>query len=414
MISVFMIVALLSLQGAPPPSSEPAACASAVTQVKQTSSEIERDFGAIHRYSVSLIGAQPGSGQIGEIQWIETAFSEYDIRSRQSLAARGTMSGVLVVGEKITPLMGERSANRIDLFDASLMLGDSALSHACNSSDELIDAVKMPNGKPLADDLTVRLTLDAKGEPEPSVLSLTIANDAVREALRRAAPTGHVATSVEFATAAQQSWTGTFWDSHDDDARLIRLRLVTATFPTTVGRSPMTVGLSTLRPRERRFEGPMPDGSPWIDRRQLAMALRRLSEAGIAWESGEFGERAATILAESAGRPVAKAEFDLVLGQLFGSVAKAGQLLCPLMEVHHVPLLQRCSGETCEFVGVQWIPPDVSESGHLHRFLVQRLTAPTTTDSSWVAFEQWRIWKPSTQHLRWKFLMSKCCEAKAP
>ncbi len=406
MISVFMIAALLSLQGAPPPSSEPAVCASAVTQVKQSSSEVERDFGAIHRYSVSLIGAQPGSGQIGEIQWIETAFSEYDIQSQPSLAALRVVSGVLVFGEEITPLMGERRANMIHLFDASLLFGAPTISHTW---DGMMDELQRLNSKPLAADLTVRLTLDAKGETEPSVLSLTIANDAVRASLRLATPAGQMATSVDRSTAAPHLWTGMFADSYDD-GRPMRMRLATATYPTLGDRSPTTVGLITLRPAERRFEGAMPEGSPWIDRRQLAIALRRLSEAGIAWEGGEFGERAATILAESAGRPVAKQEFDFVLGQLFGSVAGAGQLLCSLVEVQHVPVLKRCSGDTCWFVGLRWIPADVSESGRFHRFLVQRLTAPRMVESGSVAFDQGRIWEAFTQHLQLQVHMTKCCE----
>lgn len=359
--------------------------------------EVDDDFGAVVTSSLDLLAGGHEPVVVARVYLIEGSFSDYDIKSQPDLATRAVVSGVLWAEGEWVSVFGERKGCSLSLFSAAVVMGDSDRNAPW---DMLMSNLVSLNRNALPGESTLELTLEPLGGATPPLrLSVTGVGAGLQCALARATRCRAGLTDDPTVDVITRRWTGVFLDSYDAD-RPMRMRLEVRTVVPRDGGPPVTIGALTVRPSVRRFEGSMPPGCPWRDRRQLGVALRRLSESGIDWQAGVWDARAQAILSESAGRTVTEHEFHDTLMQLFGSFASAATIMCPLLEVQHVPVLKVIAEGGCWFDGVVWVPGDQSESGRFHRFLVQRLHAPAADGSSTVDFHQGRIREAELQHLQ--------------
>lgn len=309
--------------------------------VLATVSEIDRYWGPATTTAFLLEDPDRETPSVG-ICWLKVAYTDYDIASHPEFATRCNMAGVVHWPGHIVPVLGACDAHGITLVDAEFLVGEATASGA-----ELAASVKALDSRSWIASSFEFVAPD--GQSVRMTLSAAHAADLDPKAIAASQP-----RPIETSKSAEQVWIGGYLAN---DARL-HLRVETLTVRTGDS-SEVVVGMSSLRFADRRFEGAMPPGSPWPDRRSLGRALAKIAECGTEYWSGAFDDRTAQILKSSAGRVVTKEEFHSILQQAFGELANSVDASCMLPEVQHVPLIR--AGDAKRLVGASWDRPDPSK-----------------------------------------------------
>lgn len=321
--------------------------------------DVSSDVDRIHRSG----GSDAFFGHVSEHHWIsgvgagprmtfhcvETEYTEYDIQqSRRAFDGERVRAAVVIADKHCIYLLGPFDDGGQSVLTDTTLLMDADVK----VNDWLQVATKLgePNSQDRVLNDAVTTTLQAEGESfviyfaPLSARLLGIQDSAVMS--MQALPTNE---SIRLQTMVGPLRN----DNKDTVTRLVILDLVD---PEEIGepRSVKRVGLFTYRFRDRRIEGPVSKQCPWPTRVAFVHTLQELSKVGINWYDGEYDERAAKIVHESIGKPVARTEFFASLTDTFGNRDKAMDACCPFAEVRHFPVFMDPHSEAARLVGLSY------------------------------------------------------------